>query len=117
MIFRTWPEARPYAGTSFLAAALDTEHASRAAQAQPMLNTAGKRKASKPYTAPPTDSLAAGAVLHIATRLLRAADPYEARELMAPLVHRLRDADRALSVYLRRAAWMSTPMRTAAGDW
>ncbi len=116
MIFRTWPEARPYAGTSFLAAVLDAEHASRTAQAQPLLNTAGKKKTSKPYTAPPTDSLATGAVLQIATRLLRAADPCEARESMTPLVHRLRDADRALSVYLCRAAWISTPMRTAVGD-
>lgn len=60
MIFRTWPVARPYAGTSFLAAVLDAEHASPTAQAQPLLNTAGKKKTSKPYPAPPTDSLATG---------------------------------------------------------
>lgn len=35
MLFRTWPEARPYAGTSCLAAVLDAEHASRTAQVQP----------------------------------------------------------------------------------
>ncbi|MFD4339966.1 TniQ family protein [Streptomyces anulatus] len=116
MIFRTWPEARPRAGTSFLAAVLDDEHASRTAEAQPLLNTAGKKKTSKPYTAPPTDSLATGAVLQIATRLLRASDPCEARESMTPLVHRLRDADRALSAYLCRAAWISAPMRAAVGD-
>lgn len=35
VIFRTWPEARPYAGTRTLSAVLDAEHASRAARAQP----------------------------------------------------------------------------------
>ena len=43
MIFRSWPIAREYAGTACLAAVLDAEYASRAAQAQPLLNTPGKR--------------------------------------------------------------------------
>ncbi|WP_265568137.1 hypothetical protein [Streptomyces hygroscopicus] len=47
-IFRTWPEARPYSSTLALAATLDAEHASRTAQAQPLLKTAGKKKTSKP---------------------------------------------------------------------
>ncbi|MFC9248491.1 hypothetical protein ACFWM5_13470 [Streptomyces bobili] len=83
VIFRTWPEARPYASTPTLSAALDAEHASRAARAQPLLNTGGKKKTSKPYTAPPQDSLAAGAVMDIASQLLAAADPHGAREHMA----------------------------------
>ncbi|WP_439812029.1 TniQ family protein [Streptomyces sp. P9-2] len=116
MIFRTWPEARPYSSTPALAATLDAEHASRTAQAQPLLKTAGKKKTSKPYTAPPQDSLAMGAVLDIASLLLATAEPDEARELLAPLVQRLRDDDRALSIYLRRPAWISTPMRTAVRD-
>lgn len=57
-----------------------------------------------------------GAVLDIAPQLLAAAEPDEARELLAPLVQRLRDDDRALSIYLRRPAWISTPMRTAVRD-
>lgn len=118
MIFRTWPEARPYASTPALAA-LDAEHAFRTAQAQPLLNTVGKKKTSKPYTAPPQDSLSTGAVLDVASQLLAAADPYKARERMAPLVRRLRDADRALSTYLRRPARISASLRAAVadGDW
>ncbi|MFI5756498.1 hypothetical protein [Streptomyces sp. NPDC051569] len=116
MIFRTWPVARGYASTPRLATALDAEHAARAAQAEPLLNTPGKKKTSKPYTAPPADSLAAGAVLDIASQLLRAADPHEARQRLAPLVQHLRDADRALSTYLRRPAWISQPLREAVKD-
>ncbi|GCD35802.1 hypothetical protein OEIGOIKO_03549 [Streptomyces chrestomyceticus JCM 4735] len=70
MIFRSWPEARPYASTPVLAAALDAEHAARAAKAEPLLNSAGKKKTSKPYTVPPDDSLVTGAVLDIAAQLL-----------------------------------------------
>ncbi|MFE9725345.1 TniQ family protein [Streptomyces sp. NPDC005794] len=116
MVFRTWPVAREYAGTPCLAAALDAEYASRAAQAEPLLNTPGKKKTSKPYTAPPADSLAAGAVLDIASQLLQAPDPHEARQRLAPLVQHLRDADRALSTYLRRPAWISQPLRAAVKD-
>ncbi|WP_330434264.1 hypothetical protein OIC43_08315 [Streptomyces sp. NBC_00825] len=116
MVFRTWPVAREYASTPCLAAALDTEYASRIAQAEPLLNTPGKKKTSKPYTAPPADSLAAGAVLDIASQLLQAPYPSEARKRLTPLVQRLRDADRALSTYLRRPAWISQPLRAAVKD-
>lgn len=116
MVFRTWPVAREYASTPCLAAALDAEYTSRLAQAEPLLNTPGKKKASKPYTAPPMDSLAAGAVLDIASQRLQAADPPEAQKRLTPLVQRLRDADRALSTYLRRPAWISRPQRTAVQD-
>ncbi|MEU3088020.1 TniQ family protein [Streptomyces massasporeus] len=116
MIFRSWPVAREYASTPRLAAALDAEYASRAAQAEPLLNTSGKEKTSKPYTAPPMDSLAAAAVLDIASQLLQVTDPHEARKRLAPLVQHLRDADRALSTYLRRPAWISQPLRAAVKD-
>lgn len=116
IVFRTWPVAREYASTPCLATALDTEYTSRIAQAGPLLNTPGKKKTSKPYTAPPVDSLAAGAVLDIASQLLQAADPHEARKRLTPLVQRLRDADRALSTYLRRPAWISQPLRAAVKD-
>ncbi|MEW1794080.1 TniQ family protein [Streptomyces niveus] len=116
MIFRTWPEARPYASTPALAAALDAEYASRTAQAQPLLNTVGKKKTSKPYTVPPQDPLAMGAVLDIAYQLLATTELDEAREFLAPLVQRLREDDRALSIYLRRPAWISTPLRAAVAD-
>ncbi|MFE1406367.1 hypothetical protein ACFW5D_22455 [Streptomyces sp. NPDC058770] len=116
MIFRSWPEARPYASTPVLAAALDAEHAVRAAQAEPLLNSAGKKKTSKPYTVPPVDSLVTGAVLDIAAQLLGAPDRNEARARLAPLVQRLRDADRALSTYLRRPGWISKQLRSAVKD-
>ncbi|MGW9030982.1 hypothetical protein ACWGQ5_44400 [Streptomyces sp. NPDC055722] len=90
--------------------------ADRIAQAEPLLNTPGKKKTSKPYSAPPAESLAAGAVLDIASQLLQAADPPEARTRLTPLVQRLRDADRALSTYLRRPAWISQPLRAAVKD-
>ncbi|GHI10477.1 amidohydrolase family protein [Streptomyces cellostaticus] len=116
MVFRTWPVAREYASTPCLATALDTEYTSRIAQAEPLLNTAGKKKTSKPYTAPPTDPLAAGAVLDIAVQLLQASDPHEARKRLTPLAQHLRDADRALSTYLRRPTWISKPLRNAVSD-
>lgn len=99
-----------------LATVLDTECTSRVAQAEPLLNIAGKKKTSKPCTAPPTDPLAAGAVLDIAVKLLQASDPHEARRHLTPLVHHLRDADRALSTYLRRPTWISKPLRNAVRD-
>ncbi|WP_371665551.1 TniQ family protein [Streptomyces sp. NBC_01241] len=116
MIFRTWPAASEYASTPRLTAALDAEYTSRVAQAEPLINTSGKKKTSKPYAAPPMDSLATGAVLDIASQLLQAPDPHEARQRLAPLVQHLRDADRALSTYLRRPAWISQPLRAAVKD-
>ncbi|MCX4906675.1 TniQ family protein [Streptomyces sp. NBC_00878] len=116
MIFRSWPEARPYASTPVLVAALDAEHAARAAQAEPLLNSAGKKKTSKPYTVPPDDSLVTGAVLDIAAQFLGTPDRHEARERLAPLVLRLRAADRALSTYLRRPGWISKQLRSAVED-
>ncbi|MFJ8083367.1 hypothetical protein ACIQ6Y_22515 [Streptomyces sp. NPDC096205] len=100
MIFRSWPVAREYASTPCLAVTLDAEHESRAAQAEPLLNTPGKKKTSKPYTAPPTGRLATGAALDIATNLLDAHDPRDARSRLAPLVQRLREVDLALSTWL-----------------
>ncbi|MFB7327465.1 hypothetical protein [Streptomyces sp. NPDC056190] len=61
-------------------------------------------------------SLAAGAVLDIASQLLQAPDPHEARQRLAPLVQHLRNADRPLSTYLRRPAWFSQPLWAAVKD-
>jgi hypothetical protein len=116
MIFRSWPIAREYASTACLAAVLDAEYASRAAQAQPLLNTPGKKKTSKPYTAPPMESLAAGAALDIALQLLGAPDAHDAQARLDPLVQQLRGVDLALSTYLRRPAWISHPLRIAVRD-
>jgi hypothetical protein len=71
---------------------------------------------SKPYTVPPDDSLVTGAVLDIAAQLLGIPDRHEARERLAPLVLRLRDAERALSTYLRRPGWISKQLRSAVED-
>ncbi|MGW2770799.1 hypothetical protein [Streptomyces sp. NPDC001275] len=38
------------------------------------------------------------------------------RKRLNPLVQRLRDADRALSTYLRRPAWISQLLRAAVKD-
>ncbi|WP_326698975.1 TniQ family protein [Streptomyces sp. NBC_01754] len=116
MIFRTWPVARDYASTPCLAAALDAEYAFRAAQAEPLLNTPGKKKTSKPYTVPPTEGLAAGAALDLAVKLLDTHDPVDARRRLAPLVQRLRGADLALSTWLRRPSWISASLREAVMD-
>lgn len=116
MIFRSWPVAREYASTPCLADALDAEYASRAAQAEPLLNTPGKKKTSKPYTVPPTECLATGAALDIATNLLDAHDPGDARSRLAPLVQRLREVDLALSTWLRRPSWISVSLRQAVMD-
>ncbi|MFD3587105.1 hypothetical protein [Streptomyces sp. NPDC058683] len=116
MIFRSWPVAREYVSTPCLADALDAEYASRAAQAEPLLNTPGKKKTSKPYTVPPTECLAIGAALDIATNLLDAHDPGDARSRLAPLVQRLREVDLALSTWLRRPSWISVSLRQAVMD-
>jgi hypothetical protein len=116
MIFRSWPVAREYASTPCLAVTLDAEYESRAAQARPLLNTPGKKKTSKPYTAPPTGRLATGAALDIATNLLNAHDPGDARSRLAPLVQRLREVDLALSTWLRRPSWISVSLRQAVMD-
>ncbi|MGW0692802.1 hypothetical protein [Streptomyces sp. NPDC002738] len=72
----------------------------------------------KPHTVPPDDSLVTGAVLDIAAQLLGTPDRHEARERLDPLVLRLRDADRALSTYLRRPGWISKQLRSAnEDDW
>lgn len=52
-----------------------------------------------------------GAVLGIAERLLDAPDEEQARELMLPLIHQASRVDQALSIYLRREAWVSFPLR------
>jgi hypothetical protein len=116
MIFRSWPVAREYASTPVLAAAIDAEHDRRTAQVQPLLNTAGKKKTSKPYTAPPAECLATGAVLEIAASLLDTHDPGDARRRLAPLVQRLREAELALSTWLRRPSWISVSLRQAVMD-
>ncbi|UHH23860.1 hypothetical protein LUV23_25340 [Streptomyces malaysiensis subsp. malaysiensis] len=116
MIFRSWPAARDYASTPCLAAVLDAECASRIAQAEPLLNTPGKKKTSKPYTAPPTECLATGAALDMAANLLNTHDPVDARHRLAPLVQRLREADLALSTWLRRPSWISVSLRQAVMD-
>lgn len=109
MTFRSWPIAREYAGTACPAAVLDAEYASRAAQAQPLLNTPGKKKTSKPYTAPLMESLAAGTALDIALQLLGAPDAHDAQACLDPLVQQLRGVDLALSTYLRRPAMDLSP--------
>ncbi|MEE4545768.1 hypothetical protein V2S66_27840 [Streptomyces sp. V4-01] len=116
MIFRSWPAAREYASTACLAATLDAEHSARIARAQPLLNTPGKKKTSKPYTAPPADCLTAGAALNIAASLLDADDQIDARDRLAPLVHQLRRQDLALSTWLRRPSWISGSLRQAVMD-
>ena len=116
MIFRSWPVAREYASAPCLAVTLDAEYESRAAQAEPLLNTPGKKKTSKPYTAPPKGCLATGAALDIATNLLDAHDPGDARSRLAPLVQRLREVDLALSTWLRRPYWISVSLRQAVMD-
>jgi hypothetical protein len=116
MIFRSWPVAREYASTPCLADALDVEYASRVAQAEPLFNTPGKKKTSKPYTVPPTECLATGAALDIAANLLDTHDPGDARSRLAPLVQRLREVDLALSTWLRRPSWISVSLRQAVMD-
>ncbi|MGW0776543.1 TniQ family protein [Streptomyces sp. NPDC002835] len=116
MIFRTWPVAREHASTPCLAAALDAEYASRVGEAEPLLNTLGKKKTSKPYTVPPSECLATGAALDIAAKLLDTHDPGDARRRLAPLVQRLREVDLALSTWLRRPSWISGSLRQAVMD-
>lgn len=116
MIFRTWPVARAYASTPHLAAALDVEHAMRVVQAQPLFNTPGKKKTSKPYTAPPVDCLSAGAALEVAAKLPDTRTSDDARSRLAPLVQQLRETDTALSTWLRRPSWISAPLRRAVMD-
>lgn len=50
-------------------------------------------------------------MLGIAERLLDAADEEQARELMLPPVQQASSVDQALSIYLRREAWISFPLR------
>jgi hypothetical protein len=76
----------------------------------------GKKKTSKPYTAPPAECLATGAVLEIAASLLDTHDPGDARRRLAPLVQRLREAELALSTWLRRPSWISVSLRQAVMD-
>ncbi|MFG2872792.1 hypothetical protein [Streptomyces sp. NPDC048338] len=116
MIFRSWPVAREHASTPCLAAAIDAEYASRVSQAEPLLNTLGKKKTSKPYTVPPQGCLATGAALDIAAELLDAHSPVDARHRLAPLVQRLREADLGLSTWLRRPSWISGSLRQAVMD-
>ncbi|WP_251061478.1 hypothetical protein [Streptomyces sp. ISL-100] len=116
MIFRSWPVARECASTLRLAATIDEEHAYRVAQADPLLNTPGKKKTSKPYTTPPIECLATGAALDIAANLLDTHDPGDARRRLAPLVQRLRETDLALSTWLRRPSWISASLREAVMD-
>lgn len=116
MIFRSWPVAREHASTPCLAAAIDAEYASRVSQAEPLLNTLGKKKTSKPYTVPPQGCLATGAALDTAAKLLDAHSPVDARHRLAPLVQRLREADLGLSTWLRRPSWISGSLRQAVMD-
>jgi hypothetical protein len=55
-----------------------------------------------------------GAALGIAERLLDAPDEEQARELLLPLIHQASRVDQALSIYLRREAWVSFPLRVVS---
>ncbi|MGW5098841.1 TniQ family protein [Streptomyces nodosus] len=111
LVFLSWPAARPFAATPALAQALDCDAEQRHARAAILRGRPGKKHSSRPFTDPPLDPLLMGAVLGIAERLLDADDEEQARERMLPLIHQASDLDQALSLYLRRRAWISFPLR------
>ncbi|SEB79336.1 TniQ protein [Streptomyces sp. 2224.1] len=111
LVFLSWPTARSFAATPALAEALDREAEERLARAAALRDRPGKKHSSRPFTDPPLDPLLMGAVLGIAERLLDAPDEEQARELLLPLVHQASRVDQALSIYLRREAWVSFPLR------
>jgi hypothetical protein len=111
LVFLSWPAARPFAATPVLAEVLDREAEARLARAAALRDRPGKKHSSRPFTDPPLDPLLMGAVLGIAERLLDASDEEQARELLLPLIHQASRVDQALSIYLRREAWVSFPLR------
>ncbi|GHF91970.1 TniQ family protein [Streptomyces filamentosus] len=111
LVFLSWPAARSFAATPALAEALDREAEERLARAAALRDRPGKKHSSRPFTDPPLDPFLMGAVLGIAERLLGAPDEEQARELMLPLIHQASRVDQALSIYLRREAWVSFPLR------
>ncbi|MFC8793068.1 TniQ family protein [Streptomyces cinereoruber] len=111
LVFLSWPAARSFAATPALAGALDREAEERLARAAALRDRPGKKHSSRPLTDPPLDPFLMGAVLGIAERLLDAPDEEQARELMLPLIHQASRVDQALSIYLRREAWVSFPLR------
>lgn len=114
LLFLTWPLARGHTATPDLAAALDRAYRHRRAVALPLMNTAGKRHSSRPYTVPPDDALTSGAALDTAARLLGAPDHAEACTRIAPLFAQLHRTNPALSSYLRRPTWISASLRAVA---
>ncbi|MET9660344.1 TniQ family protein [Streptomyces sp. NPDC006510] len=113
LVFLSWPAGRSFAATPALAEALDHDAEQRHVRARTLRDRPGKKHSSRPFTDPPLDPLLMGAVLGIAERLLDADDEEQARERMLPLIHQASDLDQALSLYLRRQAWMSFPLRVA----
>ncbi|QFQ98375.1 TniQ family protein [Streptomyces phaeolivaceus] len=111
LVFLSWPAARSFAATPALAEAIDREAEERLARAAALRDRPGKKHSSRPFTDPPLDPFLMGAVLGIAERLLDAPDEEQARELMLPLIHQASCVDQALSIYLRREAWVSFPLR------
>ncbi|MFE4615749.1 TniQ family protein [Streptomyces sp. NPDC056747] len=111
LVFLSWPAARSFAATPALAEALDREAEERLVRAAVLRDRPGKKHSSRPFTDPPLDPFLMGAVLGIAERLLGTPDEEQARELMLPLIHQASRVDQALSIYLRREAWVSFPMR------
>ncbi|MFD9463017.1 TniQ family protein [Streptomyces sp. NPDC060027] len=111
LVFLSWPAARPLAATPALAEALDHDAGQRHARVTILRGRPGKKHSSRPFTDPPLDPLLMGAVLGIAEHLLDADDEEQARERMLPLIHQASDLDQALSLYLRRKAWISFPLR------
>lgn len=110
-MFLSWPAARPFAVTPALAQALDRDAEQRHARATILRGRPGKKHSSRPFTDPPVDPLLMGAVLGIAEHLLDADDEERARERLLPLIHQASNLDQALSLYLRRKAWISFPLR------
>ncbi|OLO32511.1 hypothetical protein PZ61_0219695 [Streptomyces sp. MNU77] len=111
LVFLSWPAARSFAATPALAEALDREAKGRLARAAALRARPGKKYSSRPLTDPPLDPLLMGAGLGIGERLLDSADEEQARELMLPLIQQASRVDQALSIYLRREAWISFPLR------
>ncbi|MER7988197.1 hypothetical protein ABTY53_21820 [Streptomyces noursei] len=111
LVFLSWPAARSFAAPPALADAFDCEAEERLARAAALRDRPGKKHSPDPLLTPPLDPLLMGAVLGIAERLLGALDEERARELMLPLIHQASRVDQALSIYLRREAWVSFPPR------
>ncbi|WP_282689855.1 MULTISPECIES: TniQ family protein [unclassified Streptomyces] len=111
LVFLSWPAARSFAATPALAEALEREAEKRLDRAADLRDRPGKKHSSRPFTDPPLDPLLMGAVLGIAERLLDAPNEERARELMLPIIHQASRVDQALSIYLRREAWVSLPLR------